>query len=163
MVVEHSKTASKEVAINYEPVEAFVYANDLIRDVFTNLLGNSVKYSGDSVTIDVSVDELYLEGKYYAKVSIEDNGNGIPDEMKRQVFARLKRGKESVQGSGLGLYIVKGLLENYGGDIWVEDRVDGTPSMGARFVVLIPKSRNGFKEKTKLIDRLVSTVSLNAV
>ena len=163
MVVEHSKTTSKEVIINYEPFDAMVHANDLIRDVFSNLLGNAVKYSGDSVTIDVSVDELDLEGEYYVKVSIEDNGNGIPDEMKGQIFARLKRGKESIQGSGLGLYIVKGQLENYGGEIWVEDRVDGDPSKGARFVVLVPKYGNGLKEETKMIDRLLGAVPLDAV
>ncbi len=75
--------------------------------------------------------------EYYV-VSIEDNGPGICDERKESVFDRIDLYKNNKLSSGLGLGLVKVLLDFYRGKIWIEDRVPGDYSLGCRFVVAIP-------------------------
>jgi two-component system sensor histidine kinase KdpD len=64
-------------------------------------------------------------------VAVEDTGPGIPDEIKETIFHRFQRGGTQGYGEGLGLYIAGMLVERYGGQIWVEDRVEGRPYLGA--------------------------------
>jgi signal transduction histidine kinase len=58
--------------------------------------------------------------------------------MKDAIFSRTTRGDTRAKGMGLGLYLVKSLVESYNGRVWVEDRVTGDYSRGSRFVVMIP-------------------------
>jgi len=69
---------------------------------------------------------------------VEDNGPGIPDILKARIFNRFERGDTKAHGKGLGLYIVRSLIEDYHGRVWVEDRVPGDHAKGARFVIMIP-------------------------
>jgi len=69
---------------------------------------------------------------------MEDDGPGIPDDIKPKVFLRKYRGQTKGQGSGLGLYLTKRLVEDNGGRIWLEDRVPGDHSRGVRFIVHLP-------------------------
>jgi sensor histidine kinase regulating citrate/malate metabolism len=68
-------------------------------------------------------------------VKIADNGPGIPDELKDDVFGKGESGFES-SGTGIGLYLVNRLVTGYGGDIWVEDNAP----TGAIFVAELPKA-----------------------
>ncbi len=77
-------------------------------------------------------------GSHYYQVSIEDNGPGIPDNFKLKVFNRMLQGNAAAKGMGLGLYIVKTLVDSYQGRVWVEDRVPGDHAKGAKFIVLLP-------------------------
>ena len=116
-----------------------VLANELLYDVFTNLVGNAIKHSnGADVNISVSVDTIRETDKKYYKVSVEDNGPGVPEDMKVKIFNRLQRGETKVRGMGLGLYLVKSLVDSYHGRVWVEDRVSGDHTKGSRFVVILP-------------------------
>ena len=135
VVSEYTTAATKDLKIDYLPIKVDVYANDLLREVFTNLIDNAIKYSGDSVKIDIRVEEIDED----VRILLEDNGKGIDDELKERIFERLARGKETVKGSGLGLYVVSFLMASYGGSIRVEDRVKGDYSQGARFVISIPR------------------------
>ena len=58
-------------------------------------------------------------------VSVEDTGPGIQDEVKGKLFTRFERGMARGRGEGLGLFIVRTLVERYGGKVRVEDRVPG--------------------------------------
>ena len=117
-----------------------VNANELLKDVFVNLIGNAIKHSSPDrhLAIDVALDIVEDRGKYYCMVAVEDNGPGIPDVVKDKLFVRFSRGETKSRGSGLGLYLVKTLVEHYSGQIRVEDRVPGDYTKGARFVVMIP-------------------------
>jgi len=116
-----------------------VIANKLLRDVFTNLIGNAIKNSnGNGAAINVRLENAIRDGKNYYKVSVEDNGPGIPDDMKDKIFNRLQRGHTQATSHGLGLYLVKSLVDSYHGLIWVEDRVTGDHDKGSRFIVLLP-------------------------
>ena len=109
------------------PVE--VCADGLLSMVVTNLIGNAVKFGGPDAEITVTVEEEDGE----VLVSVEDTGPGIPDEVKRLLFRRFERGLGHGRGEGLGLYIVRTLVERYGGNVRVEDRVPGRPDLGAAF------------------------------
>jgi signal transduction histidine kinase len=68
----------------------------------------------------------------------DDRGPGIPDEMKVKVFRRLDQPEGGTKGSGLGLTVVGEIVKQVGGKVWIEDRVDGDPKQGSRFVVELP-------------------------
>ena len=115
-----------------------VMASPLIKDVLGNLVDNAVKHSKDPVEISIGVIKASYKGAGYYRVSVEDNGIGIPDEKKDLIFQRFKRGQTAAKGTGLGLYIVRTLVEGFGGRVEVEDRVRGDHTKGARFIVYLP-------------------------
>ncbi|MGD1060622.1 MAG: PAS domain S-box protein [Methanomassiliicoccales archaeon] len=111
-----------------------VNADDALPEVFTNLFTNAVKFSTPSpVTARLRLDS----GRNIVRVEVEDQGPGIPDDLKFKVFER--RFSKKVSGAhtstGLGLAIVKALVESYGGKVWADDRVKGEPDKGAKMVV----------------------------
>ena len=139
---QYSKIPDKDVTITFTPRnKSTVMANGLIKDVFSNLAWNSIKHSnGTSVQINLELERQQKDGKSYYKVMVEDNGPGIPDTQKEKVFARFQRGNTNASGKGLGLYLVKTLVENFKGSVWVEDRVQGDHTKGVKFVVMLPAS-----------------------
>jgi len=118
--------------------ECRVIANDLLEDVFNNLIGNAVRHNEGDLAIDIVVDKPAGEENGFCVVAISDNGHGIPDHQKPILFSRAQKEKYQSIGSGLGLHLVKTLVKSYGGDIRVEDRVPGDYGKGAKFVVTLP-------------------------
>jgi signal transduction histidine kinase len=111
--------------------------------VLANLLDNAVRHSpdGGSITVDVGGDgsEAFL--------SVTDEGAGVAVEDRQRVFQRFVRlanespsGEGKKRGPGIGLYVVKGLVEAHGGSVAVEE--GGDEGVGARFVVRIPVRRD---------------------
>jgi PAS domain S-box-containing protein len=143
VVGEYREIAGQKIVCNNGSGSHKVMANELLYDVFANLVGNAVKHTGGNGTdIVVGVGIANDGTKKYYQVSVEDNGPGIPDELKDKVFNRLQRGETRARGVGLGLYLVKSLVESYHGRVWVEDRVRGDYSKGSRFVVMLPAIDN---------------------
>jgi PAS domain S-box-containing protein len=131
----------RKVTINYGEIpHCTVEGSELLRDIFFNLISNAVKHSdpGRPVTVNVSVERVEEEGRAYYRCAVEDDGPGVPDELKPKLFHRFQRGKTKAHGKGLGLYLVRTLVESYHGKVWVEDRVRGDHTKGARFVVMLP-------------------------
>ncbi len=134
----------KKVVVNYTPKPGLmIRGNPLLKEALSNLIGNAIKYSGNAVTIDITVDKVDRAGGPYYDVSIADNGEGIPDEVKPKLFRRFQRGTTKAHGKGLGLYIVRSLIEKLGGSVRAEDRVPGDYRKGARFVVSLPALGEG--------------------
>jgi PAS domain S-box-containing protein len=107
-----------------------VQANAMLSSVFDNLLSNAVRHSDrESPTVTVEAD--VRDGT--VRIAVADDGPGVPDDRKTEIFARGERSVES-NGSGLGLYLVSTLVDAYGGDVWVEDR----EPTGAVFYVDLP-------------------------
>ena len=119
-----------------------VRANELLHDVFSNLVGNAIKHTGDRAAIVVDLDVVEDNGGRYCRVAVEDDGPGIPDDFKAKIFNRALKGTAKAKGMGLGLYLVKSLVDSYGGRVWVEDRIQGDHTKGARFVVMLPAAYN---------------------
>lgn len=117
------------VSVAYEGTRSVVRADDLLPRIFENLLGNSLKHGGADVGI--AIDVAAENGSVGIRVS--DTGPGIPPEARKKVFERFFRSTRSRPGQGLGLYIVGTLVHRYGGEIRVEDRVEGRPEEGAAF------------------------------
>ncbi|MCC7557013.1 MAG: PAS domain S-box protein [Methanoculleus marisnigri] len=126
----------RETDIRYDGRPVTVLADDLLPEVFTNLVGNSIKFGETDVVIAIRVEDQ--DGGVL--VSVEDTGPGIPDEVKPTLFSRFRKGKSSKSGKGLGLYIVRMLVTRYGGSIRVEDRVPGAPDAGAAFRFTLKKA-----------------------
>ncbi|WP_153542157.1 sensor histidine kinase [Actinomadura macrotermitis] len=105
---------------------------DKVDQIFGNLLENAVRHGAGTVTIVVEPD-AHKEG---AAVSVRDEGEGIPPEAASRVFRRFWRGPGGNRrgGTGLGLYIVKGLVEAHGGTITVQR----APGGGAEFRFTMP-------------------------
>ena len=124
--------------VRYEGRPVEVCADNLLPMIFANLIGNAVKFGGPEVEIAVRVEE----GRGEVLVSVEDMGPGIPDEVKGTLFQRFERGTGRGKGQGLGLYIVRMLVERYGGRVWIEDRVAGHPEKGAAFRVVLKEAES---------------------
>jgi PAS domain S-box-containing protein len=135
----YSHVPGTDVDIHYTPAyHCDVMANELLYDVFANLVGNSIKHASEKPVIDITVRKAYDNGRLFYKVVVEDNGPGIPDEIKPVLFTKNLRGTHKIKGSGLGLYLVRTLVKSYNGRVWAEDRVQGDRSKGSRFVVMLP-------------------------
>jgi signal transduction histidine kinase len=136
----------KKVVINYMPRPGLtVKGNPLLKEAFCNLIGNAIKYSDDEVTIGIAVDRVDRAAVPVYVVTVEDNGHGIPDDVKPKLFRRFQRGTTKAHGKGLGLYIVRSLVEKLGGSVRVEDRVPGDYTKGAKFILTLPVYEEGGK------------------
>lgn len=133
--IEHLPTSR----ITYTGTTVSVIADDLLAEVFSNLLGNAMKHGGPDADIAVLVEDNGAE----VTVSVEDTGPGVPDRVKPRLFNRLSRGESGVAGTGLGLYICRMLIERYGGRIWVDDRVPGHPESGTAIRFTLKKAEGG--------------------
>jgi len=116
-------------------VEPIAVDSEKIGIVFRNLLENAVRYSrkGGKVTVDIIEQEGQL------KVSVEDNGIGIRKEDRGNIFKRFFRAKNAFKvhkdGTGLGLYISKSIVEKHGGQIWFESE----EGKGTTFYFTLPR------------------------
>ncbi len=121
------------IVIEVPPLE--VLADELLGEVFTNLIGNSLKFGGDGVTVWVRA----RAGDGVIECSVEDDGPGIPDREKPDLFKRFQSGVRDRSGQGLGLYITRSLIDRYGGICRVDDRVPGRPEEGAAVRFMLPQ------------------------
>ncbi|KKN20545.1 hypothetical protein LCGC14_0934350, partial [marine sediment metagenome] len=118
-----------------------VNANDLLIDLFNNLLNNSIKYNESHVVeIDVKMSKEKKNNTNYIKLEFLDNGIGIPDKRKETLFEKEYSKDIASKGLGIGLTLVKKIVDSYRGEIWVEDRIKGDYSQGSNFIVLIPEA-----------------------
>jgi light-regulated signal transduction histidine kinase (bacteriophytochrome) len=103
----------------------------MITQVFTNLIGNAVKYSAmvDKPIVEVSA---YIEGKEII-YAVKDNGIGIDNRYYDRVFELFKRmdNVKDIDGSGVGLAIVKRIVEKHHGRVWFESKLN----VGSTFFV----------------------------
>ena len=136
-------TINKDIEPNLPPM----YCDPVwIRLIFQNILTNAIKYSppGRVVGITMTHEESAL------LVSITDEGCGIPDDQKDQVFNKFFRAtnarKLSSDGTGVGLYIAKKIAKDAGGDIWFDSAQD----KGSTFYIKLPiNHKNQPEEKNK--------------
>ena len=126
-VLREIRNYYSDTCITCEGADATVLADDLLPEIFVNLIGNAVKFGGPEVEVTVSVKE---DGGMVS-VTVADTGPGIPDDLKPRLFGRYQRGETKKGGKGLGLYIVRTLTERYGGSVRAGDRIFGRPEKGA--------------------------------
>jgi len=106
-----------------------VYADAVkVRQILTNLVSNAVKFAPGPIDIEMEV------GKFYVEIAVCDQGPGVPEEARGELFKRFARLGAAPPGSGLGLYVSRQLARAQGGDVVYSPREGG----GARFKVRIP-------------------------
>ncbi len=109
-----------------------------LRCVFTNLMANALKYAPRGSRVSVSLGRAGVSG---IEVAVEDQGPGVPEELRGRVFEKFFRvehhrpGADSVHGTGVGLYLVREIVAAHGGSVRCEA---GQSARGARFVVTLP-------------------------
>lgn len=136
---KYKQVRGRDVTINYHDTgECKLLASELLGDVFSNLIVNAIKHSSGPLTIDVGLTKAQENGIEYCVVTVSDDGPGIPDDKKKILFNRFMRGATKAEGTGLGLYIVRSLVESFKGRVRVEDRIAGDHTKGVRFTVLLP-------------------------
>ncbi len=133
-----SKTINIQVNSYYETI--YILANELLFDVFENILNNAVKYNNNpSVEILVKISKEKRENRKFVKLEFIDNGIGISDVKKQLIFQKTFIKDSYEKGMGLGLSLVKKIIQSYNGKIWVENRVEDDYTKGSNFIVLIPE------------------------
>jgi PAS domain S-box-containing protein len=132
-VEKADSTGDREVVVvDGDLPDATVLADDMLASVFHNLLQNAIEHNpADEPTVSVSVDEFAET----VVVRVADDGPGIPDDRTEAIFGKGEKGLES-PGTGLGLYLVKTLVDQYGGDV----RVEENDPEGSVFSVELPKA-----------------------
>jgi two-component system, NtrC family, sensor histidine kinase KinB len=119
----------KEIKANLPDI---LIDSDMIRRVIINLIENSIKFSPEQSTVRVGVKKEKNTLQFY----VEDQGKGIPEDTKEEIFEKFVRLKQnySIKGLGLGLAFCKLAVQAHGGTIWVENMPQG----GSRFVFTLP-------------------------
>ncbi len=121
-------------SLRLEDTPPMLLSPPLVREAMSNLLGNAVKYTPKGGRITVT---SYKEDQRVYFI-VEDTGIGIPPENLPRLFTSFYRvrqpGTEDVEGRGLGLSLVKTIIERHNGEVWVES----TPGVGSRFGFWLP-------------------------
>ncbi len=123
-----------DIAGNISDIQA---DREMVGEVVLNLFSNAIKYSPAGKRIDIRIEE----NDDYQIVSVIDQGYGIPEDSLDKIFNKFYRVKsdehvQNVEGSGLGLSLVKEIIIQHDGDIWVESRLN----QGSTFMFTLPKT-----------------------
>lgn len=140
-----NKRAAKNIKIQCNLPEITIKGNEeLLYQVWTNLIDNSIKFTNNNGQINIDVRK---KGNI-AVITIQDNGIGMTEEEKRKVFERFYQVDEShySEGSGLGLSIVKRIVDLSGGDISIESK----KGKGSTFKIELPCEKSKNKSKIKI-------------
>ena len=110
-----------------------------LAQLFQNLIGNALKFRRDGVPPEIHVGARRDGSRWL--FSVKDNGIGIAPEFHEKVFVIFQRlhGREKYAGTGIGLAICKKIVEQHGGKIWIESKVE----QGSTFCFSLPGGGNG--------------------
>jgi PAS domain S-box-containing protein len=134
-VAEYTHNKSINLVFDTEIEEKIIAVDsDMIERIILNLLSNAIKFTPPNGSIYVNV----YEGTNNIIISIKDTGSGIPEDKLKVIFDRFMQVDKSLtrsrEGSGIGLSLVKSLVELHGGFIYVESKLD----VGSEFIIELP-------------------------
>jgi signal transduction histidine kinase len=128
---------------------------DRLRQVLVNLVGNGVKYSPRGGAIHIRCRE---RGDDHVMIEVTDHGLGIPKEQVASLFQKFSRVRSDehmqVQGTGLGLYICRLIVEGHGGQIWVESEL----GEGSTFGLVLPRDASAIAPRAPELPRRDSVI-----
>lgn len=131
------KTIELSLAISGKLATSVKTDNLILKEIITNLVSNAIKYTNDGGSVAITVKGRVRD----VLLTVKDTGWGIPKDAHDQVFSKFFRAQNTVKrettGTGLGLYLVKGLLERLNGKIWFESE----EGQGTTFYLTLPKEQ----------------------
>lgn len=135
------KADEKNIRIEFEDcseekIPVILCDKKWLSESFVNILDNAVKYSGENTKILIHIRKLNA----MVRIEFKDQGSGIADKEKHNVFKRFYRGmnSSSAEGSGVGLYLARRIISEHRGTIMVKDNVVDGEKKGSVFVVHLP-------------------------
>jgi len=121
VVASVQQATARQISLDAHEVPAVSADPDKVTQVVTNLVENAVRHGEGDVAVTVGLDRA---DPSYVAIEVADEGAGIPEELRQRVFTKFWTAS-SGGGSGLGLYIVNGLVRAHGGTVTIEDRTGG--------------------------------------
>lgn len=108
-----------------------------MRVVVQNIIENALKYSSNETSILLSIGSGIVQGKHYARLSVEDFGIGIAEEDQERVFEPFVRSERTydIPGTGIGLALVKTIVAQHGGTISLKS----APNAGTIVTIMLPR------------------------
>ncbi len=140
LMLERKKGLPENFSFSYhiEPGVILISDQDLVRIVLENLIDNAIKYFTDSRNITPFVKITVSKADGYATVRVLDNGIGINQKDRKQVFQMFMRASERSETGGVGLYLAKLATEKLGGEIILEE----SNEKGSQFFAKFPEDLN---------------------
>ncbi|TFG00243.1 MAG: hypothetical protein EU541_02830 [Promethearchaeota archaeon] len=129
------------ITFDYSEEPILVSASNFIEEAILNLLNNTIEHNDSSrKDIEIRIGKYNHNKQEFYKVTIEDNGVGIPDSMKNLIMeGNLSPKKNLKKGLGIGLSIVKKIIDLSNGKMWIENKLEADYTKGTKFVLLLPK------------------------
>jgi signal transduction histidine kinase len=128
---------SKNVIVNISPDLPTVYGDRIrLREVLENLIDNAAKYTGDQTHPVIDIGIKNEDGQQI--IFVKDNGLGIDPRYHTRIFNLFEKLDPTMEGTGLGLALIKRIIELHGGRVWVESKGEG---QGSTFCFTLPDSR----------------------
>jgi signal transduction histidine kinase len=124
------------IHIDFNEVDSLLFSKLNFKRIIFNLLSNALKFRSPNRVPEISIKSYHKDG--HIVISIKDNGLGIAIYNKEKVFQMFKRAHEHIEGRGIGLYVVKRIVENAGGRIELES----TEGKGSVFRVFFKRDFN---------------------
>lgn len=148
---DKAETKDIKIATKIPDEKLFIMANEThLREAVNNLLDNAIKYSDEKRGVMLTVTKEDSPTGHDVLITVEDRGIGIPNEEQKRIFQRFYRASNSqskdAQGTGLGLYIVKRIVECYGGSISFTSNLN----QGTVFRMRFPMVKTGDNNDIKL-------------
>lgn len=155
----HSLAETRQLAYHYkiadDPTELY-FDRDKVEKILNNLLSNAFKFTSEGERIDLTLeypDQRSPDGKCKVQIVVADTGPGMEQEHLEQIFDRFFRVESTRtsdrEGTGIGLSLVRELVELYRGHI----RVESEPGKGSRFILELPAGKEQF-EKAEIVEAL---------
>jgi signal transduction histidine kinase/DNA-binding response OmpR family regulator len=146
----------KNITINFssknEKLEA-CFDKDKLQKIFSNLLSNAIKFNKENGLVNITIGEKRNGAYSYLQIEVKDNGPGMDSEVQKNIFDRFYKSQSlsTVEGSGIGLALVKELIELHYAEIEVRSEL----GKGTEFRVIIPIDENFYNDKNVFIKKNV--------
>src|SRR5690606_22756204 len=129
------KKSKAEIIFEKIEFDTILYSHKNLRSILYNLISNAIKYVDPAEKPVIRIEAYISETKEYV-LSVSDNGLGITETQVGKIFSLFKRAHDHVEGSGIGLYLVKKILDNSGDSI----KVISQEGKGSKFEVYIKQN-----------------------
>ena len=142
-----SAITENNAEVTYDPLPVIFADEDQISRVFQNLIGNALKFCREGVKPQIHISADKIDKEYVFSVS--DNGIGMEDQYSDQIFEVFKRlhSIDEYKGTGIGLAIVKRIIDRHGGRVWVKSKL----GRGSIFYFTVP-------DRNKAILRIINQI-----